>query len=102
MEINWHSCKQLMVLFLQLNAFLKGTPSYYNGDKAIPMLPIERKRLYSAEDILKLLLHSDLKSSRFVATKVPTMICNSVSFVVKDAKLANTYIVKRVYYTHGT
>jgi len=113
----------------------------------LEMLPIERKRLRSPEDVLKLLLHPDLKSSRFVATKMPTMICNGASFVVnidhldvpedvlcdgmgvwknngtdktymnvkfessavskvmkyslKDAKLANTYMVKRVYRTHG-
>ena len=69
----------------QLNAFLKGTPTYYNDDQEIPILEkltIERKRLYSVEDIVKLLLHPDLKHSRYVASKVPTMISNSVSFIV--------------------
>jgi len=135
----------------QLNAFLKGAPSYYNNDEAMPILeklPMERKRLYSVDDIIKLLLHPNIKSSEFVATKVPTMICNSLSFLVnldhldapedilsddmgvwkhngtdktyrnvaftdtgvskitpcssKDAKSASTYMIKRVYRTHGT
>lgn len=74
----------------QLNAFLKGTPSYYNNDKEMPVLEkltMERKRLYSVEDIVKLLLHPDLKHSKFVATKVPTMISNSVSFIVNLDRL---------------
>jgi len=63
-----------------LNAFLKGTTSYYNNDKAMPMLeklPMERKRIQSIDDIDKLLLHPSAKTSGFVATKVSTMICFS-------------------------
>ena len=69
----------------QLNVFLKGTPSYYDNDIEMPVLEkltMERKRLHSVEDIIKLLFHLDLKYSKIVATKVPTMVCNSVSFVV--------------------
>ena len=69
----------------QLNAFLKGAPSYYNRDKAMPILeklPMERKRLYSVDDVVKLLLHPNIRSSGFVDTKVPTMISNSLSFLV--------------------
>jgi len=42
---------------------------------------MERKRLYLVDDIIKLLLHPNIMSSGFVATKVPTMICNSLSFL---------------------
>ena len=69
----------------QLNVFLKGTPSYYDNDiemLVLEKLTMERKRLHSVEDIIKLLFHLDLKYSKIVATKVPTMVCNSVSFVV--------------------
>ena len=68
-----------------LDAFLKGYPCYYNDDKDIPILEtfsMERKRLYSVEDIVQLLLHPNLKSSMFVATKVPTMVCRSMSSIV--------------------
>lgn len=69
----------------KLDAFLKGSPSYYNDDQAMSILERvskEKKRFYSIEDIVKLLLNPNLNSSTFVATKVPTMICSSVSFVV--------------------
>ena len=69
----------------QLNAFLKGTSTYYDDDQEISILEkltMKIKRLYSVENIIKLLLHPDLKHSRFITTKVPTMISNSVSFIV--------------------
>ena len=68
-----------------LSTYIKGTPSYYNGDKDIPILEkilLHRKRIYSVEDITRILLHPLLKSSKFVATKVPTSISESMSFVV--------------------
>lgn len=43
---------------------------------------MDRKRLYSVEDIVQLLLHPNLKSSKFVATEVPTMVCHNMSFIV--------------------
>lgn len=55
--------------------------------RVLEKLTMERKRLYSVEDIVKLLLHPDLKHSKFVATKVPTMISNSVSFIVNLDRL---------------
>jgi len=68
-----------------MDTFLKGSPSYYNDDKELPILERiskEKKHLYTVEDIAKLLLNPKLKSSKFVTNKVPTMICSSVSFVV--------------------
>jgi len=68
-----------------LSTYIKGTPSYYNGDKEIPILGRilqRRKRIYSVEDITRILLHPSLKSSKFIATKVPTSISESMSFVV--------------------
>lgn len=68
-----------------LSTYIKGTPSYYNGNKDFPVLEkisIRRKRIYSVEDIARILLNPLLKSSKFVATKVPTSISESVSFVV--------------------
>ena len=41
-----------------------------------------RKRLYSVEDIARLLLHPSLKSSKFVCSKVPTSISEGVAFVI--------------------
>ena len=60
-------------------------------------LTMERKRLYSVEDIVKLPLHPDLKSSKFVATKVPTVIFNSVLFVIGQGKTGHvgTFSVTR-------
>ena len=69
----------------ELDVFLKGSPSYYNDDKDMPILERisnDKKRVYSIEEIVKLLLNPNLRLSKFVATKVPTMICSSASFVV--------------------
>ena len=62
-------------------------------DKELPILEKlskETKCVYSVEDIARLLLNLKLKSSKFVANKVITMICSSVPFVVNvdslDAK----------------
>ncbi len=38
--------------------------------------------MYGVEDIVKLLLHPNLNTSRYVCTKVPTSISESVSFIV--------------------
>ena len=68
-----------------LSAYIKGAPIYYNGDKGLPILEkiqLHRKRLYSVEDVARILLHPLMKSSKFVAIKVPTSISESVSFVV--------------------
>jgi len=50
----------------------------------------DKKRLYSVEDIVRLLLNPKLKLSKFVANKVPATISSSMSFVVNldnlDAK----------------
>jgi len=70
----------------ELDTFLKGSPTYYNDDKELPILEKlskETKCVYSVEDIARLLLNPKLKSSKFVANKVITMICSSVFFVVK-------------------
>lgn len=48
----------------ELDAFLNGSPSYYNGDKDMPILERinkEKKRVYTIEDIVKLLLNPNLK-----------------------------------------
>lgn len=68
-----------------LSTYIKGIPSYYNDDEDLPVLEkisLHRKRLYSVEDITRILLHPLMKSSKFVSTKVPTCISESVSFVV--------------------
>lgn len=52
------------------------------------MLPIlerisyRRKRLYSIDDIICLLLHPKLQSSKFACSMVPTSINENVSFIV--------------------
>ena len=69
----------------QLNAFLKGAPSYYNSNKAMPILeklPMERKILYSVDGVVKLLLCPNVRSSGFVAMRVPTMISYCFSFLL--------------------
>ena len=77
-----------MIIFYstkELDVFLEGSPSYYNDDKDMPILEKiskYKKRVYSIEEIVKLLLNPNLRSSKFIATKVPNMVCSSVSFVV--------------------
>jgi len=74
--------------------FLRRLPTYYNNDKEMPIfgktIHKDKKRLYSVEDIVRLLLNPKLKSSRFVANKVPATVSSSMSFVIKldnlDAK----------------
>ena len=52
-------------------------------------IPPSRKRLYSIEDIVQLLLHPPLRVSRFISTCVPTSVCESVTFVVDVDHLEN-------------
>ena len=44
--------------------------------------PHQEMFVYSVEDIVKLLLHTDLWSSRYITTKVPTSISESASFLI--------------------
>ena len=52
-------------------------------------IPPSRKRLYSIEDIVRLLLHPPLRVSRFISTCVPTSIGENVSFIVDVDRLEN-------------
>ena len=69
----------------EVDAFIKGVPEYYSNDPSMPIferIPSSRKRLYSIEDIVRLLLHPPLRMSRFISTCVPTSICENISFIV--------------------
>ena len=147
-DVTWHEnvevdalsdseCEQELVNYFpaasvnHLSTYIKGTPSYYNGDKDIPILEnilLHKKRIYSVEDITHILLHPLLKSSKFVAKKVPMSISESVGvwrnngvdltrvcvmfrnscpieirkLSFKDVHSANIYCVKRVYRIHAT
>ncbi len=130
---------------------IRRIPEYYCDDPNLPILERiapSRKRLYSVEDTVRIVLHPTLQSSKFASTKVPTSINDSVSFIVDLDRLddqsdvladdmgvwnnngvdttyvrvalsesrvevvekcgplgefsAKTYLVKRVYRTHGT
>ena len=52
-------------------------------------IPRSRKRLYSIESIVRLLLHPPLRSSDFISSSVPTSICENVSFIVDMDHLEN-------------
>lgn len=76
----------------KLDVCVKQEPEYYNGDPSLPILERiapNRKRLYSVEDIARLLLHPMLKSSKLTCTKVPASICGNVSLVVNLDGLDN-------------
>ena len=45
-------------------------------------IPSYRKRLYTIEDIVQLLLFPGLQASQFTCSKVPTSINESVSFII--------------------
>lgn len=73
-------------------AYFKGEPLYYLDDKELPILekiPSYRKRLYSIEDIVQLLLFPGLQTSGFTCLKVPVSINKSVSFIVDLGHLEN-------------
>ena len=76
----------------EVNDFIKGVPQYYSNDPGMPIferIPPSRKRLYSVECIVRLLLHPQLQSSKFISAKVPTSISESVSFLVDLDRLEN-------------
>ena len=53
-------------------------------------IPPSRKRLYSIEDIVRLLLHPPaLQVSRFISACVSTSVCESVTFVVNVDHIEN-------------
>ena len=60
-------------------------PEFYNDDPSLPVferIATNKKRLYSVEDIVQLLLHPALQSSNICCRRVPTSISESVSFVI--------------------
>lgn len=72
--------------------YFKGEPLYYLNDKELPILeriPSYRKRLYTVEDIVQLLLFPGLQASGFTCSKVSTSIHESVSFIVNLSHLEN-------------
>ena len=67
-------------------------PEYYNDDLSLPILErigLSRRRVYTVEDIVQILLNPKLPSSKFICTEVPTLIHESVSFVVDVEQLDN-------------
>lgn len=65
---------------------------FYEGDPALPIyevIPSTRQRLYSARDIVYILLDPDMKDSNLVCGKVPTSIHKNVAFVVDSSKLGD-------------
>ena len=76
----------------KLDMYIKGHPDYYCDDPRLPILERlvqNRKRLYTIEDITRILLHPQLQSSKFVCSKVPTSISESLSFVVDLDRVDN-------------
>lgn len=65
---------------------------FYDGDEAFPVyefLPSNRRRLYSAVDIIHILLNPEMQHSKVVCSNVPTSIHRNVTFVVDTSKLEN-------------
>ena len=63
---------------------------YYDDDEELPVyerLSSKSKRLYSPEQLLKILLKTDLQSSNVLCNKVPTSVSSSAVFVVDVKKL---------------
>ena len=66
---------------------------FYNGNKQLPIyenIPPRKKRLYSATDILKILLNPKLPGSLQVCSTVPVSIEKNVSFIVDTNKLEDS------------
>ena len=65
-------------------------PDYYDNDEELPVyerLSSKSKRLYSPEQLLKIILNSDLQSSNVLCGKVPSSVSSNVVFVVGVNKL---------------
>ena len=63
-----------------------------DNDTKLPILeqiPYTKKQVYSVEDIVRLLLHPSLKSSKFTCSKVPSSVFKGASFVVDLDSLQN-------------
>jgi hypothetical protein len=68
------------------------TIEYYDSDEDLPIyerISANKRRLYSVEDIASILLNPNLDSSSVVCKKVPTSICESVSFIIDLKSLEN-------------
>ena len=64
--------------------------NYYDNDEGLPVyewLSSKSKRLYSPEQLFKILLDPKLQSSDVLCSKVPTSISSSVVFIVDVNKL---------------
>ena len=65
--------------------WMKQEPEYYCADPDLPIferIHASRKRLYSVQDVAQILLSPSLLSSKFVCSKIPTSICENVSFII--------------------
>ena len=63
---------------------------FYDGDEAFPVykfISSNRHQLYSAVDIIRILLNLAMKHSKDVCSNVPTSIHKNVAFVVDTSKL---------------
>ena len=72
-------------IFDDLESYLKNVPEYYDNNKKLPILermPQDKKRLYSVDNIICLLLHPNLQSSAFICSTIPKFVNDNVSFVI--------------------
>lgn len=63
---------------------------YYDGNRDLPIyevIPSSRRRLYSAIDILQILLNPKLRESKVICNTVPISIQKNVAFVVDTSRL---------------
>ena len=59
-----------------------------DNDTKLPILeqiPYTKKQVYSVEDIVRLLLHPSLKSSKFTCSKVPSSVFKGASIIDLDS-----------------
>ena len=71
--------------FDDLESYLNNVPEYYDNNKKLPILEWilqDKKRLYSVDNIICLLLHPNLQSSAFICSTIPTFVNDNVSFVI--------------------
>lgn len=71
--------------FDDLESYLKNVPEYYDNNKKLPILEWisqYKKRLYSVDNIICLLLRPNLQSSAFICSTIPTFVNDNVSFVI--------------------
>ena len=85
-----HVLYSITIISCRYEKWTSEKPEYFQDNPDLPIferISTTRKRLYSVEDVTRILLSPSLRSSDFVCTKVPITVNENIAFIVNLDKL---------------